>query len=107
MTITLLPTAIDFALSWELPARLVLTIAILTPAGLLMGVPFAAGLRRLEDRAPGSIPWAWAVNGAISGISGVLAALISLDAGFSVTLALGTLAYFGAWVTAPRLENHI
>jgi len=103
ITITLLPTAIDLALPWELPARLALTIAILTPAGLLMGVPFAAGLRRLEDRAPGSIPWAWAVNGAISGISGVLAALISLDAGFTVTLVVGTLAYFGAWVTAPKL----
>jgi len=107
ITITILPTAIDLALPWELPARLALTIAILTPAGLLMGVPFAAGLRRLEDRTPGSIPWAWAVNGAVSGISGVLAALISLDAGFTVTLVVGTLAYFGAWVTAPRLENHV
>ena len=105
ITIIILPTAIDIALPWKLPARLALTIAILTPAGLLMGVPFAAGLRRLENRAPGSIPWAWAINGAVSGISGVLAALISLDAGFSVTLAVGTLTYFGAWVTAPKLEN--
>jgi hypothetical protein len=69
-----------------------------------MGVPFAAGLRRLEGRSPGSIPWAWAINGAISGVSGVLAALISLDAGFTITLIVGALAYLGAWgMTLPEV----
>jgi hypothetical protein len=98
-----LPWIIELALPWSLVARLLMAVAILAPSGLLMGVPFAAGLRRLEERAPGSIPWAWAINGAISGVSGVLAALISLDTGFTITLLFGTLAYLGAWSTAPKL----
>ena len=105
LTIALLPTAVDLGLAWGVAARLAFTIVILAPIGLLMGVPFAAGLHRLEVRAPGSIPWAWAVNGAVSGVSGVLAAMISLDAGFTVTLAVGTLAYLGAWVTASKLTS--
>jgi hypothetical protein len=100
LTTLTLPWIIEHALAWSLVARLLLSVLILAPAGLLMGVPFAAGLRRLEERSPGSIPWAWAINGAISGLSGVLAALISLDAGFTITLFIGTLAYLGAWATA-------
>ncbi len=100
LTTMTLPWIIEHALPWSMVARLLLAVVILTPAGLLMGVPFAAGLRRLEAGSPGSIPWAWAINGAISGVCGVSAALISLDAGFTITLFVGTLAYLGAWGTA-------
>ncbi|MEW6567354.1 MAG: hypothetical protein AB1449_04135, partial [Chloroflexota bacterium] len=92
-------------LGWPLPARLVLAGLLMSPAGLLMGVPFAAGLRRLETRSPGLIPWAWAVNGAASGVSGVLAALIALDAGHSATLIAGAFAYGAAWLAARRLNG--
>lgn len=68
-------------------------VLILLPLGILMGVPFAAGLQRLENNHPGWIPWAWAVNGAFSGISGVAAAMLALDAGFRATLAAGWVAY--------------
>jgi hypothetical protein len=107
LTTMTLPWIIEHALPWSLVARLLLSVALLAPAGLLMGVPFAAGLRRLEEQSPGSIPWAWAINGAISGVSGVLAALISLDAGFTITLVVGTLAYLGAWGTALKLAPEV
>lgn len=71
--------------------------ALLLPLGILMGVPFASGLRDLELEHPGWIPWAWAVNGAFSGISGVAAAIISLDAGFQATLLAGGTAYLLAF----------
>jgi uncharacterized membrane protein YfcA len=97
-----MPWAVRQALPWGLAPRLATAAALLTPPGLLMGVPFAAGLRRLEMRSPGLIAWAWAVNGAVSGVSGVLAAMGTLDWGFSATLLLGAMAYLGAWATAPR-----
>ncbi len=107
LTTMTLPWIIEHVLPWSLVARLLLSVALLAPAGLLMGVPFAAGLRRLEEQSPGSIPWAWAINGAFSGVSGVLAALISLDAGFTITLFVGTLAYLGAWGTALKLAPEV
>jgi hypothetical protein len=100
LTTITLPWIIETALAWSMAVRLLLVVVLLTPLGLFMGVPFATGLRRLEEGSAGSIPWAWAINGAISGVSGVLAAMISLDAGFTITLFVGALAYVGAWGTA-------
>jgi hypothetical protein len=71
-----------------------------------MGVPFAAGLRRLERERPGLIPWAWAVNGATSGLSGVLAALVALNWGQTAALALGAAAYGVALASAGATAGH-
>jgi hypothetical protein len=100
-----LPAMVRAALAWSLAARLVLAFAALAPAGLLMGVPFASGLRRLEIAAPGLIPLGWAINGAASGLSGIIAMLVSLDLGLRFTLGLGAAAYLGAWATARGLPS--
>lgn len=100
-----LPAVVRLALPWPLPARLLVAAGLLAPPGVLMGVPFAAGLRRLEARAPGWIPWAWAVNGAVSGVSGVVAAMVALDLGTTAVLVLGALAYAGARLAAPALSR--
>ena len=61
-------------------------------------VPFPGGLAWLRERAPGMIPWAWAVNGCASVLASILAALLALSAGFSWVLAAAALAYAGAWL---------
>lgn len=101
ITVAILPWVVQTALPWPLWARISVAVGLLLPAGTLMGVPFAAGLRRLERAKPGLIPWAWGVNGAISGISGVLGALIAIDFGFSVVLAVAAAAYALARFTIP------
>ncbi len=98
-----LPVMIQAALPWGLPARLGLAVLLLLAPGFLMGVPFAAGLSRLERISRGSVPWAWAVNGAVSGVSGVLAALAALDWGFGAVLVAGGLCYLLAWAASPAL----
>ena len=102
LSILLLPVVTQAAISWSLPARLLIAVIILSPLGLLMGVPFAAGLRHLEARTPGLIPLAWAVNGAVSGIAGVIAVMVALDWGYSSAHLLAAAIYLGAWATAPR-----
>ncbi len=83
----------EHALAWERSARLAATFPFLAPLGLLMGVPFAGGLAILEERAPGITPWAWAVNGTASVLSGVLAAMIAVAIGFGAVLYCGALSY--------------
>jgi hypothetical protein len=100
-SIILLPLVTQAALSWSLPARILIAVLVLSPLGLLMGVPFAAGLRHLESHTPGLIPLAWAVNGAASGIAGVVAVLVALDWGHSAAHLLAAATYLGAWATAP------
>lgn len=89
------------ALGLSLVARLALTVAVLSPLGLLMGIPFPAGLRHFlgNDGDAGLIPRIWAVNGAASVISAVLAALLALSFGFTWVLHLGAGCYAGAWLT--------
>lgn len=97
-----IPALISATLHWTLPWRLALALVTLFPPSVLMGIPFARGLA-LIDKA--GIPWAWAINGAFSGVSGVLTAILLLDFGFRASLALGALAYLCAWGLAPRLGS--
>ena len=93
LNVVVLPVIINGGLALPLLMRLFIAVLWLAPTGFFMGIPFASGIRELEARTPGSIPWAWAINGAVSGISGVLAAIALLDLGFQITLLIGTLCY--------------
>jgi len=110
LSISLLTIALPTFIQWILPlplyARIALSIVILLPLGLLMGVPFVSGLAHLESNSSHLIPWAWAINGALSGVSGVLAAIISLSMGFQATLFTGGLIYLVAWYAAPHFPRH-
>jgi hypothetical protein len=102
-----IPAPIQWGLSWPLVPRLGLAALLVAPVGLLMGVPFPSGLRRLELRSPGVIPWAWAVNGAVSGVAGVLAAIVLVGLGATSALLLGALLYGGAWLAARALPDEV
>ena len=93
-----------FNVSFGLPliGRVVVTGLLLMPAGLLMGIPFPAGLGIVRRVAPGRLPWIWAVNGCASVISAVLAPMLALDLGFRLVLLLGAAAYGLAWLARPR-----
>jgi hypothetical protein len=100
VNIVFLPVVISRALTLPLIARALIAVLWLTPTGFLMGIPFAAGMRVLESRTPGLIPWAWAINGAVSGLAGVLASLALLDIGFQLTLGVGVLCYLIVFVSS-------
>lgn len=93
-----IPPLFQALLSAPLAVRLLATCLGLAPLGFLMGIPFAGGLVWLQERAPGLVPWAWAINGCASVLASVLAVIIALPAGFSRVLAGAALAYSLAWV---------
>jgi len=93
-----LPPLLPRLLTLDLTARLLATIALLAPLGLWMGMPFPAGLARFAADRPGRVGWAWAVNGAVSGVAGVLGTMIALDLGLGALLLGGGAAYLAAWL---------
>lgn len=104
----LLPRLFALTLGFPFPQRLGVTVVVLAPLGFLMGIPFPAGIAWLmgretdQSRPPAEsplVPWAWAVNGAASVVSSVLAALLALSFGFSSVLVIGAMCYAGAWLT--------
>jgi hypothetical protein len=94
--IVALPPVIRAAVGAPLGARVALTVALLFPAGILMGVPLPAGVRLMARRQPDLLPWAWAMNGAMSVLGATLAVFIAMNWGFSVTLLAGGLVYASA-----------
>ncbi|MGQ9595659.1 MAG: hypothetical protein ACUVXH_14185, partial [Anaerolineae bacterium] len=103
------PPALDAAfratLGWPLAARALVGCLSLAPLGFLMGMPFPRSIAALEGRAPGTIPWAWAINGSISVVASVLASMIAVSWGFRWVLWTGAACYTLAGVVAPRLRE--
>ena len=78
--------------------RVGLTVLLLCPLGLLMGMPFPLGIKAVHSREPRVVPWAWGINGTLSVLGSVLAAMLSISFGFTVALFVGQLAYVLALV---------
>ena len=100
-----LPPVIRAAVGAPLGARIALAVALLFPAGILMGLPLPAGVRLLARRQPELLPWAWAMNGALSVLGATLAVFIAMNWGFSVTLLVGAAVYAGAAGLAVRADR--
>jgi hypothetical protein len=85
-----LPRIVDLAIGTPLWFRLALAAGLMLPAGILMGVPLPSAVRLLAARDRGAlVPWAWAINGALSVVGSTLAVFIAMNWGFSTTLLCG------------------
>jgi hypothetical protein len=93
--------AVEFVHPLPFIWRIVVASLLIIPLGFLMGMPFVSGLRRITKIDPEDVPWVWAINGAASGIFGVIAAMITLGSGFGLTLLTGASAYFIALLAIP------
>ncbi len=73
-------------------------------------MPFPTGLRALaasagQGASDNAVEWAWAMNAAASVMGSVLAMVIAIQFGLTVTLACGAAAYLFALVTMPVLAR--
>ena len=97
-----LPAVQAEAIHWELGPRIGLALALVIPTGLLMGVPFAWGLRQVS---PDHIPWAWAVNGMATVVGCLLSVVLSMTVGFAAVLVAGVGCYGLAFTVWRRVET--
>ncbi len=88
--------------AWPLGLRIGVTVLLLAPLGFLMGMPFPLGWKGIVREGAGARPWLWGINGALSVVGSVLAALVALQFGFRATMLLGLLAYGVAWGVSWR-----
>ncbi|MDR7486545.1 MAG: hypothetical protein QN187_14595 [Armatimonadota bacterium] len=97
-----LPEILDAALGLATPGRLAVLAAVIGAPGLLMGMPFPAGIALVGRFDPRLLPWAWGINGCASVIASILAAMLALEGGFRPVLLAGALAYAGAGLVAHQ-----
>jgi spermidine synthase len=81
---------------WPLPGKMLITVLAIAPAAFLMGIPFPSGLRRLEERHPPSIRWAWSLNAAASVLGSAGAIFLAIYIGLRATLLVGGALYLCA-----------
>ncbi len=84
-------------------ARIVMSVILIAPPALFMGIPFPVGLRlagRIDD---GLVPWAWGINGCASVVSPILATILAIHLGFTAVVALAAALYLAASAVALGL----
>jgi spermidine synthase len=111
----LLPGRLEALVGLDFGYRLIVSGALLIPLGFVMGMPFPTGLRALaalpapefpagQNATDNAVEWAWAMNAAASVLGSVLAMVIAIQFGLTVTLACGAAAYLLALVVMPSLR---
>ncbi len=84
----LVPKLLAAAVGFPFAGKLAIAAAVLVPLGFLMGMPFPTGLRLVR-----TVEWAWALNAAASVLGSVMAMIIAIHFGLTVTLACAAIAY--------------
>src|SRR6185312_3190953 len=86
--LALVPWLLSTTVGLVFPFKLALSGLLLVPLGFLMGMPFPTGLRLVQ-----TVEWAWALNAAASVLGSVLAMIIAIHFGLTITLACAATAY--------------
>jgi hypothetical protein len=98
----ILPPITEAGVSLPLPIKVLVSVALISPVGFAMGMPFPTGLALLERVMPASVRWAWAINAASSVMGSAAAMFLAIYLGLQITLTIGGLFYFAAWISAVR-----
>ncbi len=85
--------------SLSLGLKILESIALISPVGFAMGMPFPTGLGLMERVMPTSVRWAWAVNAAASVLGSAGAMFLAIYMGLSATLLIGAGLYLLALVS--------
>lgn len=100
----ILPGGVEMLAPFSLGSKYVITFFLLSPLGVMMGIPFPAGMWLLGKKEDRFIPWAWCINGSFSVISSVLAMIIAINFGFNSLLIFAALCYLAAFFALLKLQ---
>jgi len=91
-------------IQWTLAVRVVLTLLLLAPMGILLGIPFPTGIKTVSIESEAFIPWAWGVNGFFTVIGSVGAVILGMMLGFKIVILLATVFYAMAIFLIPKKD---
>ncbi|HKV94507.1 MAG TPA: hypothetical protein VJW20_18315, partial [Candidatus Angelobacter sp.] len=88
LNVLVLPWLLAAAVGLPFAIKLCISAVVLAPLGFLMGMPFPTGLRLVP-----TVEWAWALNAAASVLGSVMAMVIAIQFGLTITLLSAAVAY--------------
>jgi len=90
----LYPLVLNELLTYNLYLRAVISFLMILPLGFLLGIPFPTSLQILKSgNNENLIPWMYGVNGIMSVLGSVLAAILSMLYGFTISFFAGLFFY--------------
>ena len=67
---------------------------MISPFGFLLGIPFPTAIQLLQrNTMEHYVPWMYGVNGTMSVLGSVIAVVLSMIAGFTISFFVGLLFY--------------
>jgi len=87
------PFIIDAVLGWSFNARAIVTLALVAPLGMLMGMPFPSGIHAVSKHGAEAVPWMWGINGGTTVLGSVLAIIIAIWGNFTTVLNVAAAGY--------------
>ena len=106
-SLVVIPT-IHAAVSGVLWQRVLISLALVTPCGFIMGFCFPVGMRwagELGQQA--NLPWMWALNGAASVLASFFAMLISTETSIRVCVLTGAACYAVGGILLTRKRHAV
>ena len=91
--ITISPAVTHALTAVSAPWRIAASALLLFPSGFFMGTAFPIGIRKALSSGDAPTAWYWGINGAFSVISSVLALVVAVFWGVTMTLLVGLAAY--------------
>lgn len=85
--------------------RVLVVLILITPLGVLMGMPFPLGLRQTGKDRPLIIPWLWGINGFTSVIGTITATITAIMFGYNSVTLLAFIAYVMALLAGLFLSR--
>jgi spermidine synthase len=95
----------DVFLTMHIVVRITAAAILIFPLGFFLGMPFPLGILSVRNHVPGTIAWAWAMNGLFTVIGGFLSVVLSVQMGFRATVVVAVAIYLLAGFFYQRISG--
>jgi len=99
----LIPKVFPIFLGSPFAVKAIITVLLLFPLGIVMGMPFPLGLVLVHERSKNLVGWVWGINGFATVVGSVLTVLMALYWGFSAVLVFASILYLSALLVLKEM----
>jgi hypothetical protein len=89
----------------DLHVKILTSVSIIFPMGVLMGMFFPTGMRLAKSVCPSDTPWYWALNGIFGVLFSAIAVFISIYVGISTNFYIAATCYILVLIPLEKLRR--
>jgi hypothetical protein len=104
LELSLSPAIFNVFLGYPMAVRILVSILMIAPLGLLMGMPFPLGITLTNRVSQRLIPWVWGINGYATVIGSVLCAILAIVLGFKIVILIACGIYLVGLATISTVN---